>query len=153
MLSEEYGISGHGYEVAVEADPVGQPDQYTPVGGLSSDVVHNWTREFFETMSHNVGVDGGVVSNLIKRADMALENNYIPGDPVHDGIIRNHFKNNTEFKTRLRGPGGSAGVDEVIHSGKVISIEYRSPIGGGARIQAWTYRPMGPFIVDGETYE
>lgn len=153
MASEEYGVSGHGYEVAVEADPIGTPDTYTVVGGVSSDIVHAWTRAFTKTMSHNVGVDGGVVSNIIERGEMALQCNYIPGNAVHDGIIRTHFKNNTEFKIRLRGPGGSAGNDEVIHSGKIISTEYTSPIEGGARVLAWTFAPIGPFVVDGVTYE
>jgi hypothetical protein len=152
MASEEYGISGHGYIVSIEEDPVGAPDTYTPVGGLSSDVVHNWSREFTATLSHNMGVDGGVVSNVITRGDIVLENNYIPGGQ-HDTVIRQHFKDNLEFKVQMRGPGGSAGNDEVIQTGKITNIEFRAPIGTGARVMAWTFRPIGPFEVDGETYE
>jgi hypothetical protein len=156
MASDEYGVSGHGYEIAVEADPVGNPDVYTVVGGLSSDIVDKYTREYTATMSHNVGVDGGVVSNIITRPDATYENNYVPGgvnSAVHDGIIREHFRLNREFKIRKRGPGGSTGNDEIIETGKVIDYEKRSPIGGGARVLAWVFRPIGPFTVDGVDYD
>lgn len=153
MASEEYGISGHGCELAVEDDPVGNPNNFVVVGGLNSDVVRGMTREFTATMPHSAGVDGGVVSNYIMRGEWTFENNYIPGNAVFDGIILQHFKNNQEFKARLRGPGGSAGNDEQIHSGKITSIEYRDPAGPGQRILAWTFRPIGAFEIDGVTYD
>lgn len=152
MANDEYGISGHGYEVAVEGDPAGAPDTYTVVGGLISDVVNKISRAFTATNPHNLNVDGGIVSNVITRPDMTFENNYIPGNAVHDGMIRTHFRNNTEFKVRLRGPGGSAGVDEQIHTGRIIDLEWRSPSEGG-RVLAWMFRPIGPFIIDGVTYD
>lgn len=152
MASEEYGTSGHGAEVAVEADPVGAPDTYTVVGGLTSDVIKKVSRNYQESIPHSMGVDGGVVSNVIMRPTMTFENNYIPGNAVFDGIIREHFRLNREFKVRIRGFGGSADDDEQIHSGKVIDMEWRDP-NEGPRVLAWEFRPIGEFKIDGVTYE
>ena len=153
MAIDDYGVSGHGYSVEVEHDPDGSPDDYVPVGGLDVEVVDEMTREYTASMPHNVGVDGGIVSNIISRPDQTFENNYKPGDPVHDGIIREHFRLNRLFKVRRRAAGGTSGSDEIIESGKVISYRRSNPNGAGKRVLTWVFRPIGEFIVDGVTYE
>jgi hypothetical protein len=152
MASEKYGTSGHGYKVYVEADPIGAPNTWTQVGGLTSDVVFDWTREFTKTTPHDVGVGGGVISNVIERGEMVMENNYIPGNAVFDGIIREHFRLNREFKMRWLGPGGSAGVDEIIQTGGITKLGGKGP-NTGQRMLTWTFTPIGSYVVDGVTYE
>lgn len=153
MANEKYGISGHGYKVYVEADPVGAPDVWTQVGGLTSEVVNEWTREYTKTTPHDAGVGGGITSNVIERTEHTFENNYIPGNSVFDGIIRTHFRNNQEFKIRMLGPGGSAGNDEIIETGNITKISYKSPNAAGQRVLTWGFMGSGPFVVDGVTYE
>lgn len=153
MANEKYGTSGHGYKLYVEADPVGAPGVWTQVGGLTSEVVQEWTREFSKTTPHDAGVGGGVISNVIERTSHTFENNYIPGNAVFDGIILDHFKNNREFSIRMLGPGGSAGVDEIIETGGIIKHSRKAPNEAGQRVLTWEFMGVGPFQVNGATYE
>lgn len=153
MANEKYGTSGHGYKVFVEADPIGQPGIRTQVGGMTSEVVHEWTREYTKTTPHDAGVGGGVVSNVLERASHTFENNYIPGDPVLDGIIREHFRLNREFKVWMQGPGGSAGVDEIEETGRIIKLGQKAPNEAGPRVMTWEFMGIGSYAVDGVTYE
>lgn len=153
MANEKYGTSGHGYKVYVEADPIGAPESWTQVGGMTSEVVHEWTREYTKTTPHDAGVGGGVVSNVLERTSHTFECNYIPGNAVFDGIIRTHFRNNTEFKVRMLGPGGSAGNDEIIETGRIIKLGQKAPNAGGPRVLTWEFMGIGTYVVDGVTYE
>ncbi len=153
MANDKYGTSGHGYKIYVEADPVGAPDNWTQVGGMTSEVVHEWTREYTKTTPHDAGVGGGVISNVLERTSHTFENNYIPGNAVFDGIIREHFRLNREFKVRMLGPNGSAGTDEIIETGGIIKLGQKSPNEAGQRVLTWEFMGVGPYSVDGVTYE
>ena len=154
MANEKYGTSGHGYKIYVSADPVGAPDLLdTLVGGMTSEVMHEWTREFTKTTPHDVGVGGGVISNVLERVSHTFENNYIPGNAVFDGIIRENFRLNREFKVRMVGPNGSAGNDEIIETGGIIKLGQKAPNEAGQRVLTWEFMGVGPYVVDGVTYE
>lgn len=153
MANDIYGTSGHGYKVYVEDDPVGNPDHYELVGGLTSEVVHEWTREYTKTTPHDAGVGGGVISNVLERTSHTFENNYKPGNVIYDNIIREHFRNNREFKVKMVGPGGSAGNDEIIETGGIIKLGYKAPNEAGQRVMTWEFMGVGAYQVDGVTYE
>lgn len=154
MPLPHYGVSAHGFEVAVESSPV-VSGTFVPVGGLNSDITLAFSRAWTKTTPHNRRVSGGITSNVIELGEVPFELNYDPaattGAEGHAALAA-HFWANESFGVRMRGPEGATGDDEVIVSGELTGYEQRNPVDAGQRVLALVFHPSGPFIVDGVEY-
>lgn len=141
-------VAGHGATIAMELDPVGAQGTFTTIAELNGDINEpGLTRPWTETTPHQDTIDSGVTGRL-GREPLSFTVNYIFDDETHvalrDAIIDNLF---TGF--RIRGPGGSANVDEIIASGFVTSINITNPVREGARTAEVTIQLSKAQKVDG----
>lgn len=141
-------VSGHGATIAMELDPVAAQGVYTVIAELNGDIQEpGLNRPWTETTPHQDTIDSGVTGRL-GRDPLTFTVNWIFDDTSHvalrDAIIENLF---TGF--RIRGPGGSAGVDEILASGFVTNISVTNPVREGARSGEVTVQLSKAQIVDG----
>lgn len=146
-------VAGHGALIAIELDPVSSPGVFTTVAELNGDIV--WpalTRPKSDVTAHQHQI-GHNVRGVMMTEDLTWSVNYIFDDPTHSfssGLYK-HMVDNRSFGVRLRGPGGSSGVDEWIMSGGLTSITQTAPVREGARTSDIVFSPSGPFIIDAAT--
>lgn len=138
--------SGHGAEMAIEVDPVGDPGVYTVVGALSSDTAPSYSRNAHERIAHNNDIDFHE-QGILRRGELSISVFYDYDDAVHETLI-GHLLAGTFFKLRFRGPGGLASTDETIYDGFLTGWSETDPV-DGVRTAAGTYRPSGPFTRNG----
>lgn len=150
MMTE--AVAGHGATIAMEMDPVGAPGAFDVIAELNADIV--WpelSRGETEVTPHQDHIDSWVLS-ILRRGPLTFGVNYIFDDDTHLELV-DSILNNTRRGFRLRGPGGSAGVDEWIASGQVQSVgPITHPVREGARTASVTVRLSGPMIVNGVAF-
>lgn len=144
--------AGHGALIAVEYDAAGAQGVFTTVAQLNGDIV--WpalTRPKTDITPHQANI-GYSVRGVMMTEDLTFSVNYMFDDDTHNfeaGLYGLMVTGET-FGIRLRGPGGSAGVDEWIMSGGLTNITQTAPVREGVRSADITFAPSGPFIIDGE---
>lgn len=143
-------VAGTKTLLAAELDPVGAPDVYTTVGELNDTLDVNMTRNMIEALIHNSTVDRYIPSDIIRRESIEIGVNYIYGSATHEAL-KSHFLDGQEFKIRMRGPQGLADTDEIIMSGFLESWMESNPIDDRRTVRG-TFRPSGPFTIDGVEY-
>ncbi len=145
----ELAVAGHGATIALEMDPVGSPGVFTPVGELNGDI--NWfSLSVPETnvTAHNDRIDFWI-PGVLQREALSFTINYVFNDSVHEELIASVLEK-TVRGFQLRGPSGSAGVDEWIASGFVQNLgPIVHPVREGARTAQVTIRLSGRMIKDG----
>lgn len=150
-MAGEIAQTGHGVEVAVEI--VGAaPAAFTIVGQLVTDQSPGpQARPAEESTPHNVDIDEYVPAGRLMREDMTIEVNYDDTGDTHGestgfyGLLHA----GTKHGLRFRGPGGSAGVNELIMSGFTTNVDQSNPVREGIRSETVTFRPSGLMIMDG----
>lgn len=148
----ELAEAGHGASIDFELDPVGSPGVFTAVPELGDDI--NWPNfSVPETnvTAHNDNIDSWI-QGVLMRDQFTFGVNYVAGNTVHEAL-RDAPLNALKHGFRLRGPAGSAGVDEIIASGFVQTFgPITHPVREGARKAQVAVRLSGPMIVDGVAY-
>lgn len=148
----EQAVAGHGATIDVELDPVSTPGVFTEIPELNADI--NWPNfSVPETnvTAHNDDIDSWI-QGVLMRDQLTFGVNYIAGNNIHE-TLRDSPLTRLKRGFRLRGPGGSAGVDEVIASGFVQTFgPITHPVREGARTAQVAVRLSGPMIVDGVAY-
>lgn len=145
----EAALRGHGLELAVEASPpVG--GTFVVLGELMDLTFPEFQRETTETTAHNDVIDSYTPS-VFRRSEIVGEFNYLLTDATHDAAtgLQALVISCELFGLRIRGPGGSAGVDETIMSGYVTAFRQVSPVRNGQRTATFTFRPSGDMKIDG----
>lgn len=145
--------TGHGSLIAVEVDPVGAPNVFQTIGDQTQDTRFKWNLGGTENTPHNVNASTYEPDAVFELEEINIEVNFKYGDvAAYHMVMRDHFLNKRTFKIRLRGPGGTTNTDEKIFTGYLSSWEQSNPRKSGSRKATGTFRPSGPFIVDGVTY-
>lgn len=146
-------IAGHGALVAFTKDiSDAATHTYTTIGQLVSSIDLETTRPDSEITPHNASVDFYLDGPILKRGARQIEINYIQGDEATHDALKEAFHTGLKIGWRTRGPGGSSGNDETIESGKLSSFKEMNPPGGPVRKVQVTFRPSGPYYVDGVLY-
>jgi hypothetical protein len=148
----ELAEAGHGTTIDFELDPTGSPGVFTAVPELGADV--SWPEfDVPETnvTAHNDNIDSWI-QGVLMRGPFTFGVNYVTGNTVHEAL-RDAPLNGLKHGFRLRGPNGSAGVDEIIASGFVKTFgPIVHPVREGARTAQVVVRLSGLMIVDGVSY-
>ncbi len=145
-------VAGHGATIAIELSPI-TPGAFTTVAELNGDI--NWpelARAYTVTTPHQDTIGSGV-TGVINTGALTGTVNFIFNNNTHDHLtgLYKHMINNTRFGVRLRGPGGSAGIDEWIMSGQLTNLSRVDPVREGARSMSFTFQPSKAIIIDGVT--
>jgi hypothetical protein len=141
-------VSGHGATIAMELDPVNSQGDFTVIAELNGDINEpGLNRPWTETTPHQDTIDSGVTGRL-GREPLTFGVNWIFDDVSHVAL-RDALIDNTFTGFRIRGPGGSAGNDEIIASGFVTNISVTNPVREGARSAEVTIQLSKAQIVDG----
>lgn len=150
------GRAGHGASVAVE---LGSAPGYVPVSGVFTEIPElrgnipglSGNRATENITPHNDDIDSHTSGPIVRPA-WQFTINYVPGNPVHEGLRSAWLDpdpTNRRRGWRFRGAGGSDGVDEVIVSGELVGWEDSSPEGAAPRQATLTIQPSKAFIIDG----
>lgn len=149
-------VQGHGASIEVE---VGTAPGYVPVSGTFSEVTElggdiTWPSIMVpetEATAHNDNIDFWK-PGVARREQLSFTINYVHDDPTHELFLASPLLK-LERGFRLRGPNGSAGVDEVIASGFIQNVgPIAHPRGEGLRTAQINVRLSGPMIVNGVAY-
>ncbi len=152
MANGENPVAGHATSIYAEVDPVGAPGVFTYVPEVTSSIDNNFTRENSEITPHGAGVDSYIVSQVRKRAEVTMDLTYKFLNTVH-AALHAHYLANRPFGIMVVGPEGTApGTDTVIESGQLISWNEQSPVRNGEYKVGASFRPSGPFKVNGTLY-
>ena len=144
-------VAGHGTLVYTTLDPVGSPSTYTLVAKVIGDVMSpGLQRPSDEVTGHEDDIDSYVTGRLA-RDEISFELAYMYDHTSHSGI-QALLLTPADCGLKIVGPEGSAGVDEIIVSGRWTAFKWTSPAKQGVRGATATFRPSGPMIIDGETY-
>lgn len=143
-------VAGHGATIAMELAPTGSPGVFTAIGELNGDIT--WpelSRPETEITPHDDSIDSWVLG-VITRGPLTFSVNFIFDDGQHDHLtgLYSALINNEQRGFRLRGPGGTADVDEWICSGLVQAMTQTAPVREGVRTADVTVRMSGPMIID-----
>jgi hypothetical protein len=153
-MADTRPVSGHGVDVAVELDPVGDQGNFTTLGRLSSDFALNFERGVADAWSHDKGFQVKVVSSLLQGCEWNLSHWRVYGDTSQDGV-KDLFLANTITGVRVTGVsnGAGPGVDEVISSGQFSSYNDSMPVGpDGVRQIECMFQPSDTIKIDGTVY-
>lgn len=146
--------AGHGATIAMELTPVATPGVFTVIAELNGDI--KWpdvTRPETDVTSHQSTIDNWIFG-VMQRGPLTFSVNFVYNTATHDHLTGLYYAMliNERRGFRLRGPNGSAGVDEWVASGNIQSITNTSPIREGARSAEVTVRLSGPMIVGAVAY-
>lgn len=145
-------VAGHAALIAIEVDPTGAQGTFTTVPEVTSSIDHNTTRENTEISAHASLVDSYIVSQLIHRDTVNMELSYKHANTVH-AALSNHYYSKVLFGMMIIGPDGSApSTDTIIQSGELISFSKSAPNRNGEYKVTASFRPTGPFKVNGTLY-
>lgn len=152
MANGDNPVAGHATQIYIEVDPVGAAGTFTRVPEVTSSIDHNMTRESTEITPHGDIPDSYIVSQVMKRAEVAMDITYKFANAVH-AALHGHYLANTRFGVMIVGPEGTApGTDTVIESGQLVSWNQMSPVRNGEYKAAVSFRPSGAFKVNGTLY-
>lgn len=145
-------LSGHGCKIYITLDPVASPNVFTLVPELTGDLSWKINHASKKTTPHDRTTDEYVFSNEKVRDEMTLSFNYIPTETTHT-TVRNLCINNTFIGLKYLAPGGVQNTtDDVTQSGGLSSWMQSNPQFEGERTVQMTFRPSGPFRIDGTLY-
>lgn len=153
-MSLSKAVAGHGATIAKEMNPIASPGVFTVIAELNGDI--KWpqlSRPETDVTPHQANIDNWVLG-ILTRGPLTFSVNFIFNDPTHDHLtgLYSNIGSNSKQGFRLRGPGGSVGVDEWIASGQVQQIMETAPVRQGARTADITIRLSGPMIIDTVSY-
>lgn len=152
MAAGDLPVAGHAASIYVEVDPIGAAGTFTLVSEVTSSIDTNTTRENTEISAHASLVDSYIVSQLIHRDEISMEITYKFNNTVHSAL-HDHYYEKVRFGMMVVGPEGTApGTDTVIQSGELTSFSKTAPNRNGEYKVAATFRPSGPFKVNGTLY-
>lgn len=152
MANGDNPVAGHATQIYIEVDPTGAQGTFTRVPEVTSSIDDNRTREKTEITPHGDTPDSYIVSQVHKRAEVAIDITYKFANTVHAALM-DHFNANTRFGIMIVGPEGTApGTDTVIESGQLVSFNRQSPVRNGEYKAMVSFQPSGPYKVNGTLY-
>lgn len=152
MANGDNPVAGHATQIYIETDPIGAPGSFTRVPEVTSSIDNDRTRESTEITAHGDVADSYIVSQVHKRAEVAMDITYKFANTVHAALMA-HFNNNVRFGIMIVGPEGTApGTDTVIESGQLVSFKQQSPVRNGEYKVSGSFRPSGPYKINGTLY-
>ncbi len=144
-------VPAHGTLLEMEADPTGMPGVFTEIAEIIEIDGPHTSREQTETTPHNATISQHTSSGRLLQGPISLGLNYLNANATHDaaaGLKKALYDNETRGY-RFVGPGGMAGVDEFIVSGKVMNFVTQNPVRSGQRQATLEIQPSGLMIDDG----
>lgn len=148
-------VSGHMTQWRFEEDPDGAQGVFTLLPHVTSSIDTGNTSETTEVTGHGATVDSYVTSPVMKRAEYTLSGPYVYASDVHQAL-RDHRNSMTLFGYQITGPewpGGGSTADTEVGSGYCTSFRVLGPTGAGVRSFEATFRPHGPYMIDGELFD
>jgi len=139
------GISSHGTVIERRPGPSILDADWEPIGEIGDITMPGFTRNEFETTSHNQDIDSYVLG-VLRREPVTFPVFFNRNDPTHDAAtgLQHAIITNSFDGYRITAPDGQV----IVFSGGVQAMTQTAPV-DGVQTANVTIRPSGAFLLNG----